>query len=206
MGRRYCRRHRTALAQAPHPGRLVLWRLCHLRLPAPPWRRGYCRHPFRRRGGRDGPQGIRHPVGPGFLEHAPPACAPDLPTNILAIRNFLRACICKEIPAEDFEAALAYNMVVHPKVRGFLIQRELDFAPVLQTVTVPLRMTHGRSDTVVLPAMGDYILSHCPGATAGWFDGVGHAPFLEEPERFNTDLAAFARMAAKPAPAALRQQ
>lgn len=134
-------------------------------------------------------------IGPGFLENAPGACELDLPTNIAAIRKFLRACIVKPISQDDFEVVLAFNMVVHPKVRAFLVRRELDFAPVLESIAVPVLVTHGRSDTVVLPAMGDYIVNHCKAAEASWYDGVGHTAFLEEPERFNRELARFAKKA-----------
>jgi non-heme chloroperoxidase len=54
-------------------------------------------------------------------------------------------------------------------------------------------VTHGRKDTVVLPAMSDYILANCTGARASWFDGVGHGPFLEAPDRFNEELDHFAK-------------
>ncbi|RWM83212.1 MAG: alpha/beta hydrolase [Mesorhizobium sp.] len=133
--------------------------------------------------------------GPAFLENAPAACEADLPTNIAAIRKFLRALVVKPISAEDFEVALAFNMVVHPQVRSFLIQRELDFAPILERIEIPVLVTHGRSDTAVLPAMADLIRDHCKTAEASWYDGVGHATFLEEPERFNWELARFAKRA-----------
>ena len=45
----------------------------------------------------------------------------------------------------------------------------------------------------VEPAMAEHILRVCPAAEASWYDGVGHAPHLEEPERFNRELAALAR-------------
>ncbi len=134
-------------------------------------------------------------LGPGFLENAPGACQDDLPTNIAAIRRFLRACIVKPISHDDFEEILAFNMVVNPKVRAAMAQRELDFASLLEGITLPVLVTHGRSDTVVLPAMADYILKHCKTAEASWFDGVGHAPFLEDPIRFNTELKQFAKNA-----------
>jgi len=44
----------------------------------------------------------------------------------------------------------------------------------------------------VLPAMSEHILEHCKVAQVSWFNGVGHAPFLEEPDRFNQELIAFA--------------
>ena len=38
-----------------------------------------------------------------------------------------------------------------------------------------------------------HVLATCPTAEASWYDGVGHAPFLEAPERFNRELGALAR-------------
>jgi non-heme chloroperoxidase len=139
-----------------------------------------------------GPKAFGPLVGPGFLENAPGACQDDLPTNIAAIRKFLRACIVKPVAQDDFEEILAFNIVVKPHVRRALLQRELDFGPILEGITVPLLVTHGRSDTVVLPAMAEYALTHCKTAEVSWYEGVGHAPFLEEPVRFNTELKRFA--------------
>jgi pimeloyl-ACP methyl ester carboxylesterase len=38
-------------------------------------------------------------------------------------------------------------------------------------------------------------MSEAPLDAAQYTDGVGHVPFLEEPERFNRELARFARKA-----------
>ncbi|HET7847913.1 MAG TPA: alpha/beta hydrolase [Pseudolabrys sp.] len=139
-----------------------------------------------------GPKAFGPLIGPGFLENAPAACQNDLPTSIAAMRRLLRACIVKPVSQDEFEEILAFNMVVKPGVRGALLQRELDFASILEEIEVPVLVTHGRADTVVLPAMSEYILSHCKTAEASWFDDVGHAPFVEEPSRFNAELKAFA--------------
>lgn len=132
-------------------------------------------------------------IGPGFLENAPPACDPDLAISIPAIRRFLRACLARPVPQELFETLLAFNMVVPARVRAALIQRQLDFGPELEQCRLPVLVTHGMADTVVLPAMAAYALERCRTAEASWYEGVGHAPFLEAPERFNRELAAFAR-------------
>ena len=131
-------------------------------------------------------------IGPGFLENAPGACDPDVPTQIAAMRRFLQACLVKPIGEAEREVTFAFNMIVAPEVRALLLQRELDFATVLANLTVPVLVTHGRSDTVVLPTMANYIAQHCNGAQIAWYDGVGHAPFLEQPQRFNDELARFA--------------
>jgi pimeloyl-ACP methyl ester carboxylesterase len=128
-------------------------------------------------------------IGPGFLDHFAQATADDLPANIWAMRSFLRTCTAQPLARDDFETALAWNMVVPARVRSALVAREIDGDDVLRSLRVPVRVTHGRADTVVLPAMAEHILSVCPTAEASWYDGVGHAPHLEAPERFNRELA-----------------
>jgi pimeloyl-ACP methyl ester carboxylesterase len=41
--------------------------------------------------------------------------------------------------------------------------------------------------------MAEHILATCPAAEASWYDGVGHTAFLEDPERFNRELAELTR-------------
>jgi pimeloyl-ACP methyl ester carboxylesterase len=134
-------------------------------------------------------------IGPGFLDHFVGATADDLPTSIQAMRAFLRACVAKPISSDDFETALCWNMVVPARVRAALAAREIDGDDVLRALDVPLLVTHGRADAVVLPAMAEHVLATCPTAVASWYDGVGHVPQLEEPERFNRELAELVRRA-----------
>ena len=132
-------------------------------------------------------------IGPGFLDHFADATADDLPANIRGMRGFVRACLAKPVAAGDFETALCWNMAVAPQVRASLGARDIDDDDVLRGLEVPLLVTQGRSDTVVLPAMAEHILATCPTAEASWYDGVGHVPHLEEPGRFNRELAALTR-------------
>jgi pimeloyl-ACP methyl ester carboxylesterase len=134
-------------------------------------------------------------IGPGFLDHFADATADDLPTNIRGMRGFVRACLAKPVATEDFETALCWNMAVAPQVRASLGAREIDDDDVLRGLGVPLLVTQGRSDTVVLPAMAEHILATCPAAEASWYEGVGHVPHLEEPGRFNRELAELTRRA-----------
>jgi pimeloyl-ACP methyl ester carboxylesterase len=41
--------------------------------------------------------------------------------------------------------------------------------------------------------MAEHLLATCPTAEASWYEDVGHAPHLENPERFNRELAALTR-------------
>jgi non-heme chloroperoxidase len=134
-------------------------------------------------------------IGPGFLEHFAGATADDLPTNIQALRSFVHTCLVKPLPADELETAVAWNVAVPARIRAALAARAIDDDDVLRALRVPLLVTQGRADTVVLPAMAEHVLATCPTAEASWYDGVGHAPHLEEPARFNRELAALARRA-----------
>jgi non-heme chloroperoxidase len=132
-------------------------------------------------------------IGPGFLDHFVGATVDDLPTNIQMMRSFVRTCLVKPVSDDDIETAVCWNVLVASGIRANLGARELDCDDVLRSLEVPLLVTQGRADTVVLPAMADHILATCPTAEASWYDGVGHVPHLEEPGRFNRELAELTR-------------
>jgi non-heme chloroperoxidase len=134
-------------------------------------------------------------IGPGFLEHFADATADDLPSNIRGMRGLVTAFSVKPLPAADTETLLAASMTVPARVRGALAARERDCDDVLAALEVPLLVTQGRADSIVLPAMAEHILAVCPTAEASWYENAAHVPHLEEPERFNHELARLARHA-----------
>jgi non-heme chloroperoxidase len=131
-------------------------------------------------------------IGPGLLENAGDACGPDLPTSIAAILRFLRACTVRPLSDPDWSTALCWNMVVAPEVRGALFARAIDADPVLSGLSVPVLVTHGLSDAIVLPSMGEHVVDVCGTARASWYEDIGHLPFLEDSDRFDRELAEFA--------------
>ena len=137
-------------------------------------------------------------IGPGFLDHFADLTADDLPTNIRGMRGLVGAFAAKPLPPDDVETLLCAGMVVPAKIRANLGAREIDGDDVLRVLEV-LLVSHGRADTVVLPAMAEHVLAICPVAEASWYDGVGHTPHLEAPERFNRELAALTQRARRPA-------
>ena len=116
-------------------------------------------------------------MGPGFLDHVPGATAEDFPSNIQAIRAFMRGCTSRPLPSEDYEVALCWNIVVQ---RGALVTRVINSDDVLAELTKPVLTTQGRSDTVILPATGDHILRTCRTSAASWYDDVGYMPFARK--------------------------
>jgi non-heme chloroperoxidase len=140
-----------------------------------------------------GPAAFGTLIGPSFLEHFPDMTADDLARNIRGARGFVRACLATPLAADEIETAVAWNMAVPAQIRANLAARDIDDDDVLRALDVPLLVTQGREDRVVLPAMAEHVLATCPAAKASWYDGIGHVPHMEAPERFNRELADFAR-------------
>jgi len=116
----------------------------------------------------------------------------DLADHIEATRAFVRGCMARQPAQDDYERLLAVNMMVPLAVRHALIkERSHNPGDLLPALTVPVLVTHGAEDAIILPVLGERTAAVVPGARLSLYEGVGHTPFMEAPERFNTELAAF---------------
>jgi len=131
------------------------------------------------------------------LKDLPLMASEDLETNITATRNFLHGCFSRQPSADDYEAMLAFNMMVLPKVRAGLSGRPLDATEMMSKLKLPVLVTHGAEDRNARLGAGQYTASVIPGAKLSVYEGIGHSPFYEDAPRFNSELAAFVRAAAK---------
>lgn len=121
----------------------------------------------------------------------PQMVSDDLVTNIIGTGEFLRAVTTKPMKQQEFETALAFNMVTPAPVRRFQIGRNADYEKTLSSLNVPVLVIHGLDDRMLLPESSRYLASTVPNAKALFYEGVGHAPFIETPERFNDDVISF---------------
>ena len=69
----------------------------------------------------------------------------------------------------------------------------IDHRDVLPTIEVPALVVKGAHDAVVDPAIADVCADLLPNSRLVEFAGSGHAPFIEEKERFDAELLAFAK-------------
>ena len=130
--------------------------------------------------GPDGPK--RPPEGQSLDEEIDAAIA------------FVDGCYGKKPSEAEFRRVLAYNMRVPAFVRRAIGGWSTDPAQTMAAlgkVRVPILITHGCKDTVVLPGGAELTLAAMPHARLSWFDDCGHSPFAEDPGRFNDELAAF---------------
>jgi pimeloyl-ACP methyl ester carboxylesterase len=135
-------------------------------------------------------------VGRGFHDYYQGAISEDQPTRIAAMRGFVHACIGGQISQDDLETMIAFN-VMTPRFTSLALtlRKAIDFTPTIKTLNVPILASYGAKDTIALTIAGEHIAKVCKRATYSEYPDAGHAPFIEQPERFNRELAAFAHMA-----------
>jgi len=131
--------------------------------------------------------------GSGFIDYVPGLASEDLEDNIRAVRPFLHATFEKQPTQDEFEVMLAYNMCVPNAVRLGLVSRTIDRDAVMQALTVPVLVTQGEKDDVVLASHTEHLLACIPHAQSSVYADVGHTPHFEEPKRFNSELAMFSQ-------------
>jgi non-heme chloroperoxidase len=108
---------------------------------------------------------------------------------------FLDNCSAIKPDEQTFRVALAYNMLVPKHVRAAIGRWSTDpqaTVTALRNVRVPVLITHGRRDSIVLPLAAEMTAEAIPGAQLSWYDDCGHSPFQEDAARFNRELAGFA--------------
>jgi len=132
--------------------------------------------------------------GPG-LKYTAEMASNDLAVNVRASRRFVHACFAGRPAGEEMEITLAYTMAVAAKARALVSARTRDEGDILEQLRVPVLVTHGTMDRIILPAAGRYTAAHVPGARLSLYDAVGHSPFFEDPRRFNRELGELARSA-----------
>jgi pimeloyl-ACP methyl ester carboxylesterase len=108
----------------------------------------------------------------------------------------VEACFATRPPTDDFETIVAYNAMVPPQVRRWILGGRAATRELLASLNVPVLFTHGTEDQIIAPAMSRFGAEIIPGARLSVYEGTGHSPFYEDAARFDRELAAFVRTCA----------
>jgi len=140
--------------------------------------------------------GLGEPVlpflGPRFLAAVPGLFLTDAEESVAALRAFGRLLTREPMGAEESYLVLGTAAAAPPRVRQGLLNRTLDYDTLLARLRAPVLITHGLEDEVVLPVMADHNASIIRHAQTSYYPRTGHAPFWEDPARFNAELRRFA--------------
>lgn len=89
------------------------------------------------------------------------------------------------------QALFGASLSTPPRVRSALFRRAASHDDVLRALDVPALVLHGTADTVVDVSAGEHAAALIPHATASYWEGCGHGPFVEDPARFVGEVDAF---------------
>lgn len=81
--------------------------------------------------------------------------------------------------------------------RRTIPMRDENYLPLYQNLNAPIWLVHSKDDGIVLPAASEQLKAVRPDAMYSLYDIGGHSPHWENSERFNQELAEFARRAAQ---------
>lgn len=130
-------------------------------------------------------------LDPSFLQLVPGLLATEVSELLPATQQFLDLVSTR--PASDGERyqRLGAALSVPSHARAAMLGREQDNDDVWENVGVPLGLAFGDADRIVTPASSRTFADLNPNASVNEYPGGGHAPFLDDPARFASDLAQF---------------
>lgn len=122
----------------------------------------------------------------------------DLKTHLDAERSFLALCFRRRPDSATFERLLANAALASWDMQTAVQSMSVAAAEGLGKARVPVLLLYGAQDALVQagPAIARAKAIN-PRVRSIVYAGSGHAPFMEEPERFNRDLAAFMQSLAR---------
>lgn len=118
--------------------------------------------------------------------------SPDLKTHLDTVRAFLALCFHTQPDRTTFERLYANAAMASWDMQRAVMSMTVAAAEGLGKARVPVLMLYGARDALVQtgPAMAR-ALELDPRAQGKLYADSGHAPFIEEAARFDTDLATF---------------
>lgn len=129
-----------------------------------------------------------------LLPHLQNMAERDPKTRIDATRAFVGMLTANELDPDMLSTLFASSMMVPPEVRGAILAMELGIpGEALTDITAPVLVIHGTEDAMIKPAAAEHIADTFPNAELHLYDGIGHTPQTEAPDRFNRDLKSFLR-------------
>lgn len=116
----------------------------------------------------------------------------DVARNVPALERFARALTAEPLPDHLYYEFLGYGACVPPQARLHMLRRVVDNTDVAAACHLPAWVPHGDADGIIRFAAAEQMAATFPQVRLSAFQGVGHSPFVEDVDRFNRELFAFA--------------
>lgn len=117
------------------------------------------------------------------------------PIDAAFARSFVTDTSSDEVTPEQLDQLVEEVLKVPARVWQAIFSALLQYDDLVELgrIDVPTRLVWGERDALVPSHMQDQLLERIGPAELLVYPGVGHTPRWEDPSRFSTDLAAFAR-------------
>ncbi|KMW58120.1 putative hydrolase [Candidatus Rhodobacter oscarellae] len=116
----------------------------------------------------------------------------DLGANLAATLAFVKACTAQPVEADTLAWMMGYNMLCPPHIRAAARLRHDDYRDVARATRAPALVLWGDQDRPMPRALFDESVACFADPHPVVFEGIGHSPFWEAPERFDQVLGDFA--------------
>lgn len=124
----------------------------------------------------------------------------EVPTTIRNADDFAKLMSADPLP-EDIRRVMASGPLMMPAyARRAMSVRAMENTDIIGRIDIPTLFIVGGKDPIASPLVVKGVAEKIPGAIYVEYPDVGHSTFAEQPERFNADLAAFARRVSPKAP------
>ncbi|MCE7901966.1 MAG: alpha/beta hydrolase [Gammaproteobacteria bacterium PRO9] len=126
-----------------------------------------------------------------FGRLAPLAVSADAGDRLEAARGFVKSMVHAPVKPALLEQEVAAMLAMPPFARAGIGARKLDNAALADRLTLPVLFLFGDHERTVGRNDAEALAARLPAARVLVYEDSGHMPFLEHPERFDTDLRAF---------------
>lgn len=119
----------------------------------------------------------------------------NLAANIAANQETAAGYVTPNMTSAERDTLAATEMMMPAYARRAMKARNLDNRDMVPKLDLPILLTRGSTDVAMPSADTNLLLERLPKARLSDYVGAGHLAFVEQPDRFNRELAAFAAAA-----------
>ena len=116
----------------------------------------------------------------------------DITENLAGVTAFIDLVTAKPLAPDVRHANIVFNMMTPHYVRQAMLGYPADNSDLAGKLTLPVLVSHGTDDLVISYEGAAAAMDVLPNGSLSTYEDIGHARFLEDPERFNRELRAFA--------------
>jgi pimeloyl-ACP methyl ester carboxylesterase len=115
----------------------------------------------------------------------------DMAKNVPALAGFAKALTAAPVSDHLLYEFMGYGAAVPLPARLHMLRRVANNREVAAATHLPVWIPHGDADAIIRLIAAQEMAETFPQARLSVYEGIGHTPFVEAPERFNRELFAF---------------